>query len=236
MPDTKAMIGYGSTFEMADLATPNDFFYVAEAYNLTPPSDTTDTVDATHMQSPNKTREFIDGLTDPGEASFEMNLVPGSTSDQKVQAAKGKRKWCRITFPNGVQLLFVGIRQGYERAAPTDDKMTATVTWKVSGEPILTDPTAPRAIVDPVLSGVALAGVPLTLDPGIWAGALEFGVQWEVDDDGSGVTWSDIVGATGRAYVPQPADVGKLIRVKVTGENDTFTSEVISAPTGAVAA
>ena len=236
MPDTEAMIGYGSTFEMADLATPTDFTYIAEAYNLTPPSETTDTVDTTHMQSPNKTREFIDGLTDPGEASFEMNLVPGSSSDRALMAAKGKRKWCRITFPNGVQILYIGIRQGYEKAAPTDDKMTATVTWKVSGEPILTDVTAPRAIVDPLVSGVAKVGAPLTLDAGIWAGAVDFSVQWELDTDGSGTTWNDIAGETGRAYVPVAGDVGKLIRVTVTGENDSFTTEATSAATIAVVA
>src|SRR5688572_11553805 len=130
MADTQASLGYGITFEMADIATPTVFTYIAEVYDVTPPSDTTDQEDATHMQSPNKTREFIDGLTDPGEASFEMNYVPGSASDKALTAAKGRRKCCRITFPNGVQVLFRGSRASYEKSAPTDAKMTATVSFK----------------------------------------------------------------------------------------------------------
>lgn len=229
MPDTQARIGHGITMEMADLATPTDFTYLAEIFDVTPPSDTTDTPDATHMQSPNRTREFIDGLTDPGEASFEMNYVPGSDSDKALIAAKGKRKWLRVTYPNGVQLLFVGIRQGYEKSAPTDDKMTASVTFKVSGEPILTDPAAPRNITAPVIVGTANVGVPLTLDPGIWAGALEFSYQWEVD--GTAVS-----GATGLSYVPVSGNVGKPVTCVVTGANDDFDTDVETAATANVIA
>lgn len=235
MPDTEASIGYGSVFEFADLATPTDFTYIAEVYNLNPPSDTTDNIDATHMQSPNKTREFIDGLTDPGEASFEMNYVPGSPSDLAMIAAKGKRKWNRITFPNGVQVLFRGTRQSYEKAAPTDDKKTATVTIKVSGEPIQTPATAPRAIVAPSITGTAQVGVPLTLDPGIWAGAKDFAIQWQKDTAGDG-NFVDVPGATGMAYVPVADDVGDDIRVTVTGSNDDFNTAANSTETAAVIA
>ncbi|WP_447411788.1 phage tail tube protein, partial [Clostridium perfringens] len=83
-------------FAIADPATPTNFVDVGEVTSITPPSDTDDMVDATHTQSPNRTREFIAGLTDPGECSFEMNFVPGSPSDILIQDAKGKRKICRI--------------------------------------------------------------------------------------------------------------------------------------------
>lgn len=229
MPDTQARIGHGITMEMADLATPTDFTYLSEIFDVTPPSDTTDTPDATHMQSPNRTREFIDGLTDPGEASFEMNYVPGSDSDKALIAAKGKRKWLRVTYPNGVQLLFIGIRQGYEKSAPTDDKMTASVTFKVSGEPILTDPAAPRNITAPAIVGTAKVGVPLTLDPGIWAGVLEFSYQWEVDG-------TPVSGATGLSYVPVSGNVGKPVTCVVTGANDDFDTDVETSATANVIA
>ncbi|MGZ2455460.1 phage tail tube protein [Rhizobium anhuiense] len=229
MADTEASIGYGITFEMAEAATPTVFAYIAEIYDMTPPSDSTDTVDVTHMQSPNKTREFIDGLTDPGEASFEMNLVPGSDSDKALLAAKGKRKWCRITFPNGVQTLFFGVRTTYEKAAPTDDKMTATVTFKVSGEPVQTDPAAPRNISAPVVTGVAKVGAPLTVDPGIWAGALGLTYQWKVDG-------TNVSGATSTSYIPVTGDIGKGVSVAITGANDDFSTTVTSAETADVVA
>lgn len=229
MADTEASIGYGITFEMADVATPAAFTYLSEVYDVTPPSDTTDSVDATHMQSPNRTREFIEGLTDPGEASFEMNYVPGSPSDRALEAAKGKRKICRITFPNGCQLQFTGIRQSYEKAAPTDDKMTATVTFKVSGEPILTDPAAPRNISLPTISGTAKVGSPLTLDRGIWAGAENFEYQWQAAN-------ADIAGATGLSYVPVAGDIGDTITCVVTAYNDDFDTDAETVATAAVVA
>lgn len=135
MAETAAMIGYGSKFQLGNGATPTETFAdLAEVSNITPPSVAADVVDATHMQSPNRTREFIDGLIDPGECSFEMNFIPGSAADDAIQAWKlaGGRKTCRIVFPNDVTWTFSGILQGYEPAVPTDDKMTATVTIKVT--------------------------------------------------------------------------------------------------------
>ena len=136
MTVSEAMIGYGSRFQLGDGASPiENFTDLAEVFNLTPPSDTADIIDVTHMQSPNRTREFIEGLIDPGECSFEMNFIPGSDADDAIQAWKlaGGRKNCRITWPNGVTWTFAGILTGYEPAAPTEDKMTATVTIKVTG-------------------------------------------------------------------------------------------------------
>jgi hypothetical protein len=231
--DTQARIGYGTTFEMADLDTPTEFAYVAEVSNITPPNEQANIEDATHMASPNRYREFIEGLTDAGEVSFEMNYVPGSPSDLLLLQAKGRRKWSRITFPNGVQILFVGLRQGYERTAPTDTKKTATVTFKVSGAPVQTPIAAPRNIVAPVVSGAAAVGAPLTLDWGIWAGALDIEVQWQKDTDGEG-PFVDIVGANELAYVPTADDVDDRIRAKVTGSNDEFETIANSAPTVAV--
>lgn len=133
--ETEAEIGLGSTFELHDGENPGDFDEIAEVTNITPPSDNVDVHDATHMQSPNRTREFIEGLNDPGECSFEMNFIPGGDGDVKIQAwrATRGRRQCRITFPNQVAWTFSGLLTGYEPAVPVDDKMTATVTIKVTG-------------------------------------------------------------------------------------------------------
>lgn len=135
MAATEAMIGYGAKFELDDGSTGGNFVELAEVYDITPPSDNIDVIDATHMGSPNATREFIIGLNDPGECSFEMNFIPGSDADEAIQDWKAarERRDCRITFPNQVTWTFAGILTGYEPAVPTEDKMTATVTIKVTG-------------------------------------------------------------------------------------------------------
>ena len=131
---SNAAIGYGTTIAISTNGG-TTFTDVAEVFSITPPSDTVDTVDVTHMASPNATREFVLGLRDPGEASFEMNFVPGSAADTLLQTIRDSRQTvsCRITFPNDATWTFSGILTGYEPEVPVDDRMTATVTFKVTG-------------------------------------------------------------------------------------------------------
>ncbi|MGH6862592.1 MAG: phage tail tube protein, partial [Phyllobacterium sp.] len=158
-----------------------------------------------------------------------MNYIPGSPTDRFLNSIKGKRLIARLTFPNGVQIIFMASRQTYEKDVPNDDKMTATLTLKVSGEPIMTDAAAPRNLELPTITGTAKVGIPLTVDGGIWIGALNVTYQWKLDD-------ADIVDATGQAYVPVAGDVGDTITVEVTGSNSAFDTSVESVATTAVMA
>lgn len=131
-------IGYGTTFAIEDDASPQAYVALGEVFNVSPPSFTTDTVDVTHMTSPNRTREFTAGLTDPGECSVEMNFVPGSASDLRILAILAlplseRKKSCKITYPNTKTRTFDGIFTNYEAAVPNEDKMTCTLTMKVTG-------------------------------------------------------------------------------------------------------
>lgn len=137
--NSNAMLGYGTILQMEKPDSPTVWLDLDEIFNVTPPSSETDQVDVTHMRSPGRRREFIDGLTDGGECSFEMNYIPGSDADDLLNAildtAAGtsrRRNW-RIVYPNSVTHTFYGNLQTYEPDVPTDDKMTATVTIKVSG-------------------------------------------------------------------------------------------------------
>lgn len=140
MAASQAMLGYGSRFMIATDASPDVYQEMSEITTITPPSNTLDQIDVTHMQSPNRRREFISGLNDGGEASFEMNFIPGSTSDDRLfellnlPVGATRRRSLRIEFPNSVSWTFDGELTGYEPSVPFDDKMTATVTFKVSGD------------------------------------------------------------------------------------------------------
>lgn len=139
MPASNALLGYGSVFEIVSDTSPDAYIALAEVKSITPPSIDVDQVEVTHMQSPNRYREFISGLLDGGEASFEMNFVPGSTSDDRIfellnlPTGVSRRRACRISYPNGVTWSFDAEVTGYEPDIPFDDAMTATVTLKVSG-------------------------------------------------------------------------------------------------------
>lgn len=138
---SNADIGYGSKMYVETADSPNqsppDYHELSEVTNITPPNFETDDVDVTHMQSPNRTREFVAGLVDPGEASFEMNWVPGSETDTillDLKTAGTTVSW-KILFPDGINYWeFSGYVKGYEPTLETEDKMTATCTIRVAGD------------------------------------------------------------------------------------------------------
>jgi Lambda phage tail tube protein, TTP len=135
-----ALLGYGSVVEISTGDSPDVLQTMQEVTNITPPSATLDQIDVSHMQSPNRRREYISGMTDGGEFSFEMNFVPGAATDDFLFAilttpvGVSRRRHLRLSFPNGVTWFFDGELTGYEMSMPFDDKMTATATFKVTGD------------------------------------------------------------------------------------------------------
>lgn len=138
---TQAQIGHGTTFEINSslLDSPDQWTAIAEVVSVTPPSLSRDAIDATHSQSPEKWREFIPGLRDGGEVTLEVNFIPnglGTTqildtfnSDDRINA--------RINFPDSPVTTweFTAFITAFEPDAPFDDKMSASVTFKLSGKP-----------------------------------------------------------------------------------------------------
>lgn len=225
---TDARIGYGTGLEVFSSGA---FVEIAEVFNVTPGESTTDRVDATHMKSPGRRREYISGLIDSGEASFEINWIAGSATDvllRDLQTAGTSPDW-RITFPNGVSLTFEASITGFSKAIPLDDRMTATLTLAVSGDETWGSATAPVNSVLPAISGVAQVGEVLTAWPGVWANAPTFSYVWEADG-------TPISGATSSTYTPVIGQIGDLITVVVTGSNTAGTALAESAPTTAVIA
>lgn len=113
---------------------------LAEVTELTLPETSRDSIDFTHFGSPDLHREFKPGWSDAGEAAITYNLVPGLADDAVIAGHIGTRaveSW-RVVFPNGAKLEFKGFATRHGRAAPLDDKMTGSATFKVSGKPALT--------------------------------------------------------------------------------------------------
>lgn len=135
---TNAAIGYGSAFAVESAAGSASYTPLAEVTDITPPSESVDVIDVTHMASPDSTREFIQGLMDPGEVSLEMNFDPGGSTDDFIRAWRSSRETrsCKITFPNSAVWTFSAFVTGYEPQIPLDGKMTATLTCKVTSSVI----------------------------------------------------------------------------------------------------
>lgn len=138
-----AEIGYGAELRVgATTAATSATVVLGGVKNLPPPPFTRDLIDVTSNTSPNATREFIPGLKDPGELSFEINWVPGNSTDAVFQAMLLEQdprvfevRYTQVT-PN-VAFTFSAFLTGYEADAPMDDAMTASVTLKVTGAVVI---------------------------------------------------------------------------------------------------
>jgi hypothetical protein len=225
---TTARIGYGSTYE---IYSGGAFVAVGEVTVITPGEATTDRVEATHMQSPGRRREYIAGMIDSGEASFEINWLPGDATDLLIRGllSSGAVVEHRITFPNGVTVTYDAAITGFTKALPIDDRMTATITIAVSGEETWGSASAPVNSVLPAISGIAQVGEEMTAWVGVWSGAPSFTYQWKNE----GV---NIGGATSATYTPVVGDIGDNITVTVTATNSAGSASATSIETAAVIA
>jgi hypothetical protein len=133
---TEAMIGYLTKYSIMGTGETPEFFEIGDVISITPGEATADRVEATHMQSPGKRREYISGMIDSGEATFEINWHPGNATDVFLRDlfTSGEVRTHRIEFPNGVSVEFDGSLLGFSKTIPIDDRMTATITVAVSGE------------------------------------------------------------------------------------------------------
>jgi predicted secreted protein len=134
---TAVGIGLGARFYLdsaADVLTE-----LSEIISVALPNSQVEDVEATHMASPNRRREFVAGLIDDGEGTIEMNYVPGSATDVLIVAAlaDGETRDYKVVLPvaDGSTWEVTGdcIVKGYERNAPIDDRMTATLTVRFTG-------------------------------------------------------------------------------------------------------
>lgn len=143
-----ALKGKGAKFWLHDGASPGVLVQVTEVVSLTPPTPTRDTIDTTNHDSAGDYREFIGSLLDAGEVSCTVHWLPGSAGDLALTAALGSAYTRAFALdvnapgatPTQKRISGVGLVTAYAPAdIVIDDKMTATLTIKVSGPITLGD-------------------------------------------------------------------------------------------------
>lgn len=128
--------GFGAKFFIGN---PTTLAEIADIISVGPPSQTVETIDVTSHGSAGGVREFVPGLIDAGELSIKINYIPGSPGDVILAAAlsaRTARPW-KINLPAATgtrDFTGNGVVTSYEKdEVGIDDKMTATLTMKVSG-------------------------------------------------------------------------------------------------------
>lgn len=133
---TSARIGYGTEFWLDNAS--GVLTQLDEVLSVTPPNPQTTEVEATHMASPNRRREYVAGLIEDGEGTFEFNYVAGGATDILVRAAinDGVVRSYKIVVPDGStgwEITGDCVVKGWERTIPIDDRMTAVLTVRFTG-------------------------------------------------------------------------------------------------------
>jgi predicted secreted protein len=141
---TAVKTGFGVEFAVGDAASPEVFTKVAEVLSVGGPSLSRDTPEATHTDSTAGYKEFIAGMKDGGEVTVTMNFLPADATQKLSGGLLGDFATdtlinYKITFPSSptVAWTFAGLMTGFEPDVPIDDRMTASVSFKVSGQPTL---------------------------------------------------------------------------------------------------
>lgn len=109
---------------------------IAEITSISGPTESFDLIDVTSLESTGGFKEFIVGLGDGGEISFEGNFIASDIDGQIAMyadfKAREKRNW-RIEMPDGSSLSGEGLLTAWSLNFPANDKISISGKIKVSG-------------------------------------------------------------------------------------------------------
>lgn len=130
---------FGTKFGFESV-TPGTFTDVANVTNITAPSIERETLDVTSHGSTEGWQEFLGGLKNGGELSVEVNYDPDLHDDLVEHFDEGAPTKYKITWPAAVggSWTFNAVMTGFAPEAPYDDKLSAEISFQVSGKPTLT--------------------------------------------------------------------------------------------------
>ncbi len=133
--------GFGVQFKRGNNdGPPETFTTVGEATSISGPGMERDTIDVTSHDSPNRFREWVGGLVDGGEVSFEVNWDPSIHVGLIADFEDPLPRSYQIVMPTppGGRFNFEGFITNMGHEFPLDDKMSADFTFKISGKPTFT--------------------------------------------------------------------------------------------------
>lgn len=134
---------FGASLERSDMASSPTFTEIANVTSISGPSISRNTYDVTAHDSANSYMEFIGGLKDGGELSFDLNWDPADQTHEDLFSDLDDLvpRDYKLVLPNDIaEFAFEAILTSFEVGLPVDDKLTAAVTYKITGAPTLTVP------------------------------------------------------------------------------------------------
>lgn len=133
--NSQAMTGLGIVISMKATAAAATYTDIGEPFEIEPPEQMDDEIEVSNFASPDGFKEFIGGMTDPGECTFGINYIPGGATETLIFGAKATKRSVpfKFTWPNGAVWSFNLLIRGFKPTAPLNDRLTAQITGRVSG-------------------------------------------------------------------------------------------------------
>ena len=137
MPSS-AVSGVGTTFGRADTQATSEptFTSISEINSIVGPNKSRSTFDVTSLDSTGGYREFKPGFRDGGEVTLGMNFTIAGYDTMNDDFEDDSSREYRITFPNteATTMDFDAYVTSLGIGTPLDDKITADVTLKITGQ------------------------------------------------------------------------------------------------------
>lgn len=140
---SNAFSGVGTTFSRSETGSSGggtSYSTIAEINSIDGPNMSRDTIDVTSLDSTGGYREFITSFRDGGEVTLEMNFTLDGYDGMKADFESSDKIWYKIILNDtgATEFEFEGLVTALGLGIPLDDKVTASVTIKISGQVILT--------------------------------------------------------------------------------------------------
>ena len=130
-----AISGVGTIFKRSDMESSPTFNAIAEINSVQGPDKSRAVIDVTHLGSTGGYREFIAAFRDGGQVVLEMNYTRDGYLDMNDDFEIETLVDYQIVFPGSIGTFeFSGLVTDIGNSIPLDDKITMSVTIKVSGQ------------------------------------------------------------------------------------------------------
>lgn len=138
---TGGVAAYGTLLLRGDADTPEVFTEIAEVTNISGPNWALDALDMTSHSSSGD-REFVGGLIDGGEITLECNFIPTDTTqgfdggvleDLTTRTQHNYQLQFSDSIADPTIYEFVAFPTAFEPSGVVDGKLSASVTFKVTG-------------------------------------------------------------------------------------------------------
>jgi len=130
---SSAISGVGTSFRRWDGA---NWVAIAEINSITGPNKSRETIEVTSLDSTGGYRKFIGGFRDGGSVTLPMNFIRDTYDTMNTDFESDELGNYEILLPNDdeTSFEFEALVTELGLGIPADDKVTADVTLKVSGQ------------------------------------------------------------------------------------------------------